>query len=305
MSGNPQIALLPDGRRLHLQHGPIDIIAEARGDVASVRTAYHAAGLRFGSVLSELVQDLAVLRQPPSDIRPDFVSPVAARMYAAVSCHSDRHFVTPMAAVAGAVAEDILKVMHDAAPGLDSLIVNNGGDIALHVAGDSRITVGLVSNADAPRLDGDLTIDAASPVRGIATSGWRERSQSLGIADSVTVLATAAATADVAATLIANAVNIDHPVVRRAPASSLRDDTDLGDRLVTVDVGMLDRDSVEAALEAGRVVAADMADRGLILSASLMLQGVASVVSATSSAEASMVPLLKQGNGRQELRREM
>ena len=303
LSGSPQIVLLPDGRRLHLQHGPIDIIAEARGDIASVRTAYQAAGLRFGSVLAELVQDLTVLRQPPSRIRPDFVSSVSARMYAAVKLHSDRCFVTPMAAVAGAVAEDILQAMRDAVPGLDSIIVNNGGDIALHVAGDSRITVGLVSNADAPRLDGDLTIDAASPVRGIATSGWRGRSQSLGIADSVTVLATAAATADVAATLIANAVNIDHPVVRRAPASSLRDDTDLGDRLVTVDVGGMDRDSVEAALEAGRVVAADMADRGLILSASLMLQGVASVVSATSSAEASMVPLLKLGNGRQELRR--
>ncbi|CAN0555912.1 unnamed protein product, partial [Ectocarpus sp. 8 AP-2014] len=184
----------------------------------SVRTAYQAAGLRFGSVLAELVQDLTVLRQPPSDIRPDFVSPVSARMYAAVKPHSDRYFVTPMAAVAGAVAEDILQVMQDAAPGLDSIIVNNGGDIALHVAGDARITVGLVSNADAPRLDGDLTIDVNSPVRGIATSGWRGRSQSLGIADSVTVLATSAAAADVAATLIANAVNIDHPMVHRAPA---------------------------------------------------------------------------------------
>ncbi|MEQ9199339.1 MAG: UPF0280 family protein, partial [Rhodospirillales bacterium] len=218
---------------------------------------------------------------------------------------SDRHFVTPMAAVAGAVAEDILKVMQDAAPGLDSIIVNNGGDIALHVSGDARITVGLVSNADAPCLDGDLTVDADSPVRGIATSGWRGRSQSLGIADSVTVLATTAAAADVAATLIANAVNIDHPVVRRAPASSLRDDTDLGDRLVTVDVGIMDPDSVEAALAAGRVVAEDMAERGLILSASLMLQGMVTVVSAASLPETAMTTLHEPAKCRPELGRGM
>ena len=39
----PQIALLPDGKRLHLQDGPIDLIIEARGRDADVRAAYEAA----------------------------------------------------------------------------------------------------------------------------------------------------------------------------------------------------------------------------------------------------------------------
>ena len=43
-------------------------------------------------------------------------------------------------------------------------------------------------------------IGADQPVGGIATSGWRGRSQSLGIADAVTVLADTAARADAAAT---------------------------------------------------------------------------------------------------------
>ena len=30
----PQIALLPDGKRLHLQDGPIDLIIEAKGSEA-------------------------------------------------------------------------------------------------------------------------------------------------------------------------------------------------------------------------------------------------------------------------------
>ena len=42
-------------------------------------------------------------------------------------------------------------------------------------------------------LDGDFAVDASLPVRGVATSGWRGRSHSLGIADSVTVLARTAA----------------------------------------------------------------------------------------------------------------
>ena len=49
-------------------------------------------------------------------------------------------------------------------------------------------------------------------MRGIATSGWRGRSFSLGIADAVTVLAATAAEADAAATMIANAVDLPgHP----------------------------------------------------------------------------------------------
>ena len=49
MTRVPQIALLPDGRRLHLQDGPIDLIVEARGEERGVRAAYEAAARSFGS----------------------------------------------------------------------------------------------------------------------------------------------------------------------------------------------------------------------------------------------------------------
>ena len=89
-------------------------------------------------------------------------------------------------------------------------------------------------------------------MRGVATSGWRGRSFSLGIADAVTVLATNAAPADAAATLIANAVDLPgHPAVTRVPARELAPDSDLGDRLVTQGVGPLSPREIAGALEAG------------------------------------------------------
>ncbi len=54
-------------------------------------------------------------------------------MHAAVAPFAADHFITPMAAVAGSVAEEILGVMVREAR-LDRAYVNNGGDIALHLA---------------------------------------------------------------------------------------------------------------------------------------------------------------------------
>jgi len=115
-------------------------------------------------------------------------------------------------------------------------------------------------------------------VRGIATSGWRGRSFSLGIADSVTVLAPTAAAADAAATIVANAVDVDDARIARAPASSVRDDSDLGDRLVTLVVPPLPSELVAAALARGTAEARRQIAAGRIVAAVLSLQGRWSVV---------------------------
>jgi ApbE superfamily uncharacterized protein (UPF0280 family) len=82
--------------------------------------------------------------------------------------------------------------------------VNDGGDIALHVTEGHPLDAGIANDPQRVRLAAGVRIDAGSPVRGIATSGWRGRSQSLGIADAVTILARTAAAADAAATLVAS-----------------------------------------------------------------------------------------------------
>lgn len=271
MPGAARMALLPDGRRLHLQHGPIDIVAEAFGDSAEVEAAYRQAGACFATVLDDLVAELAMLRRPLGGTRPALKGPVARRMLAACWPHRAR-FVTPMAAVAGSVADEVLAAM-TAGRRLTRAYVNNGGDIAVHLSPGTSVSAGVVNDPDRPGLDGRIVLSADRPARGMATSGWRGRSLSFGIADAVTVLAGSAAAADAAATLIANAVTADHPAIERAPAVSLREESDLGARLVTVAVGPLPAHARAAALDAGLAEARAMQRAGLIDSARLALQG--------------------------------
>ncbi|MHA1152683.1 MAG: UPF0280 family protein [Alphaproteobacteria bacterium] len=271
MSAPPARAVLPGGRRRHFQHGPIDLVLEAFGGGSETEAAYGQAWERFETILDELVAELPALRAPLGDAAPALSGPVARAMGNACAPHRDS-FVTPMAAVAGAVADAILATMTEGRA-LKKAYVNNGGDIALYLTPGAALTGGLVTLAAQPSFDGFSRIPAASPVRGIATSGWRGRSFSLGIADSVTVLARSAAEADVAATLIANAVNLDHPAVRRAPARELAPDSDLGARAVTVAVGPLSPEQIDAALTRGLDRARVMARRGSIVDACLMLRG--------------------------------
>lgn len=265
----PQIGMLPDGRRLHMNHGPIDLIVQAFGQPDECERAYRQAADRFTTVLNELVAELPALR---SELRPDFefAGPVAQRMAQAVKPHA-MAFVTPMSAVAGGVADEILGALV-AGRTLERAYVNNGGDSAIFLTPGAEIRLGIAS-ADSGFGD-RIVIDAASPVRGVATSGWRGRSFSFGIADAVTVLARSAAEADVAATLIANAVDLPgHPAIRRRPARELQPDTDLGERAVTVAVGKLTENEAHEALSNGFAVAEDFRRRGLIHAAALALNG--------------------------------
>jgi ApbE superfamily uncharacterized protein (UPF0280 family) len=278
MRSRAQARLLEDGRRLHLQDGPIDLIVEALGETNEINLAYRAATERFGSVLDELCAELAFLRQATRVDGPRPSGVIAARMVMAVTPYCERTFITPMAAVAGAVAEEILGTM-TAAARLSRVYVNNGGDIAFHLAPGEQFVAGMIDRPDRPSLFGTAMLHSAQPVRGIATSGCRGRSFSFGIADAVTVLAERAAMADAAATIIANAVDLPgHANIVRVPARSLAPDSDLGDRLVTQGVGKLSFDEISAALDAGAAVARSLFARGLICSAALHLRGETNMV---------------------------
>ena len=268
-SGRPSAALLADGR-LHLQHGPIDLIIEAWGEREEIAAAYRQAALRFDDILETLVQELPLLRTPLSDAYPLLRGPVAQRMRAACWPHRAL-YITPMAAVAGSVPDEILASMVQGRA-LSKAYVNNGGDIALHLTPRASLTLGVVNDIDNPAIDAQVRLDAWMPVRGLATSGWRGRSQSLGIADAVTVFAIDAAAADAAATMIANAVNAEHSAIVRAPARELRADSDLGDLPVTVAVGALSASARAEALHSGCAQARELQRCGLIHAAYLALQ---------------------------------
>jgi uncharacterized protein len=275
----PQIAWLADGRRLHLNHGPIDLIIETFGRQSERRAAHDAAIGRFRTILDELVSELPELRRSAGAAPRTFAGPTARRMEAAVQKFHPE-FITPMAAVAGSVADEMMAAMLAAAT-LDKAYVNDGGDIAIHVRGDATIAAAIAGTGHG--FADRLVIRAADPVRGIATSGWRGRSFSLGIADAVTVLAENAAAADAAATMIANAVDLPgHPAIIRNPANEMAPDTDLGSRLVTVGVGELTAAEVAQALARGAAAAEGYRRRGSIHAAALFLAGEARMVGVAS-----------------------
>lgn len=269
-----------DAARWHFQHGPMDLVLQAEGEAQAVADAHEAAWRRFEPLLDELVAELPALRQGVAAQAP-LRSGVARRMHeaCAAAVADAPQFITPMAAVAGAVAQELI-ACYDR-PGITRAWANNGGDIALHLAPGHRVRVGLYADLahfdprerGALRTDGQFEIDAGMPVRGVATSGWRGRSFSLGIADSVTVLAATAAQADAAATVIANAVDAPHPAIARRPAHECKDHSDLGDLPVTVDVPALPADVVAAALAAGLARAQALQAAGHIHAAVLVCQG--------------------------------
>lgn len=282
MKQGVQASLLSDGRRLHLHNGPIDLIIEAFGAKNEILASYRQGKEAFEGLLEKLVDDLPLLRSPITKVEAEPQSAIANYMISVVKPHR-MYFVTPMAAVAGSVADTILKAMVDG-PKISRAYVNNGGDIALYLTPGEKLRTGMVTDLKKINVNGLAEIPFESPVRGIATSGWSGRSLSLGIADSVTVLARSAAAADVAATLIANAVDVDHASVIRTPAREMDLDSDLGDHLVTVRVGTLEEEYIDLALQSGIGVAGNMRQKGLIEAASLTLQGHTQFVGHTVAA---------------------
>jgi ApbE superfamily uncharacterized protein (UPF0280 family) len=272
-----QVALLPGGR-LHLNDGPIDLVIGAFSAARAVKAAYAMATRRFSTILDELCEELPLLRSEVLLSSPLPHGATAQRMHAAVRPFAGECFITRMAAVAGAVADEILAAMRAAAE-LDRAYVNNGGDIAVHLAAGQSFAIGMVDRPPRPGLFGEARISAGDGIGGIATSGRHGRSFSIGIADAVTILAANAAAADAAATVVANAVDLpDHPNVTRVPACDLDPQSDLGARLVTRDVGALSNAEIAQALSRGEAEAQRLLRANHISAAALHLRGETRVV---------------------------
>jgi len=280
---NPQRSQLQNGQQ-HFSWGPIDLVIGAQADFGNhenfIQQAHDDAWSRFQNILPELVKELSALKQAirASENNP-FDGHIARNMWQACRPFS-AHFITPMAAVAGAVADEMIKSyqIYD----IHKAWINNGGDIAIHLAPNQVIPIGICADSYLANdnlqqlgsftLDGQLTISTKDPVRGIATSGWQGRSFSMGIADSVTVLAHNAACADAAATIIANAVNVEDVRILRRRACDVKDDSDLGEHLITVYVPTLEDELIEHALDNGLMMAQTLKEQGLIWGAILVCQ---------------------------------
>ncbi|MEE9417240.1 MAG: UPF0280 family protein [Acidimicrobiales bacterium] len=262
------IALLDDGR-IHVQHGPTDLIITIDGTDEARRGAIQSVGELFGSLLADLMEDVEALRSDVAS-NPRVSGVTAQRMVDATAAVAGSAFLTPMAAVAGAIADTVCEaIVRD---GIDRAIVNNGGDIAFYLSEGASLKVGLADVSTASPL-GKFRIDSTLPIRGVATSGRGGRSLTMGIADSVAVVAPTCAVADAAATLIASAVDLPNSgLVTRVPANDMDAASDLESRPVVIGVQPLTSADANLALQRGLTVAQRLISQRAIGAAALRLQ---------------------------------
>ena len=263
-----------EDNRLFLQHGPTNIVIEALGIDKSL--AYLNAKNYFETLLEELVLDLTLLKKEVV-LNTKFNNKISQSMQDATERFIPS-FITPMAAVAGSIADNILKVLINDTH-LEKAYVNNGGDISFYLNENQTMKGSL---AAIPNMITEIKHKNSS--RGIATSGWRGKSFSRGIADSVTVLANNAAIADAAATMIGNAVDIyDHPNIKKKPANFIYEDSDLNNLPVTIEVGKLTKIEIKEALKNGYQTAIEYIQKDLINTSLIQLSDCFCIVQKNST----------------------
>ena len=263
-----------EDNRLFLRHGPINIVLEAIGIDKDL--AYQNVKGYFETLLEQLVLDMELLKKEVVFNRK-FNNKISQSMQDATERYSPA-FITPMAAVAGSIADNILRVLINNT-NLEKAYVNNGGDVSFYL---NKNQIMKTSLAAIPNMIAEIKYKDKS--RGIATSGWRGKSFSRGIADSVTVLADNAAMADAAATMIGNAVDIyNHPKIKKQPANEMYEDSDLKNLLITVEVGLLTKVEIKEALKNGYQTALQYINKDLINTALIQLSEYFCIVQKNST----------------------
>lgn len=234
-------------------------------------------GVRAAFLMQEqLARFSDVIRRNIEEVETDRRYPQVVNLMIASARQAADASVTPLIAVAGSVADLVADAIF-ADEAVTLVTVNNGGDIAVRMRAAAAVTIGIRPNAGSDGMSHRMKLDAACHIGGVATSGFGGRSFTLGIASAAVAAAASASLADVAATLIGNAVDTEGAPVVRRPARELDADTDIPDLLVTTRVGALSDRQVEAALANGIGKARRFQDRGLIAGALVALRGRTSV----------------------------
>ncbi len=204
---------------------------------------------------------------------------------AAEACRKVDPALTPLAAVAGAAADQVADAA--LALGADKVVVNNGGDLAVRLGPGQELVVGLKPTKDDDQepasLLGRLRLDQSSCVGGVASSGWRGRSLSSGVADLATAWARSAALADAAATALGNATQVASTAVNQRIANDLDPDCGLGSQAMTTGVGELSAEERGQALAGARRVARGLRSAGLLQGCLIVVQGDALLLDAARS----------------------
>jgi hypothetical protein len=251
-----------------LDYGPLQMTIFASRNAEPQTEAVKTAALFASKILDELAAVRSQAQKPQAAITASDQYPeILQTMIAAVRRSGDKT-LTPMAAVAGSIADMVADYLYTA--GATKVIVNNGGDIALRLSHAETVAVGV-----APVIGGSQThilqVKAGDGIGGIATSGLGGRSFTKGIATAAVVVAQRAALADACATSIANATYAPHASIKLGLAGNIDPDSDIADHLVVYEVDDVPAHIAQQALANGYEQALALYRQKLIAGAALFI----------------------------------
>jgi hypothetical protein len=251
--------------------GPMRLVIRAwKGDKPQIDLIRQAADKSF-TYLERIAGLRSELSRPFPDIKVQPQDDLAMEMVNSVGIIGD-HDLTPMAAVAGTIADAVANWLFE--QGATKVIVDNGGDIAIRLAEGETVTVGVRPQVTRRQISHVIHLDSSRSAWGVTTSGVGGRSLTRGIASAVTVLATNASVADAAATAIANACFVKDDRIIQVPAEKIDPNSDLTGIYVTTEVGPLSSEKIRSAINGAREKADDLSQKGIIVGAFIALGSV-------------------------------
>jgi len=276
---------------MFIEVGPASIVIT--GEKGGLPYEFERAGIEkiLKQILEEIKDTLPILKQKTYRIKNTVSLPHVARKMVEAVRMVDEETLTPMAAVAGAISDEIKTSLEK--EDCDYLSINNGGDISIMNKEGKDIRIGIGQNKKRGSIPYRVTVRGMKEF-GVATSGFGGRSFTLGIADAVTVFAKTASIADAAATYLCNKTAIEGDSVIRKKASEIDPLTDIPDELVTYKRKRLKKGDILQALGKGLVCANGLKESHCIYNAILLLNG--QIVSTIGEGEKNIVLEVQNGS---------
>jgi len=264
------IEILPNGTVL-VDYGPMHMFISASENGRPLAKLAEEGAHFATKVLEELARFLPVIKKRAQRLGVQETYPDVVRRMIEATKKMEEPDLTPLAAVAGTASDVVADFIFHR--GGTKIIVDNGGDIAIRLREGEVAKVGIKTEISAKNPSYLITIDSATGVGGVTTSGMGGRSFTKGIASAATVLSENASIADAAATVIGNFTNVEDPHIMRCLAEKLYADTDIAGEWITTKVERLSGEKIEEALNNGLSKAHSIYEKGLIKGALVALQG--------------------------------
>ncbi|UCF83458.1 MAG: FAD:protein FMN transferase [Desulfobacteraceae bacterium] len=250
--------------------GPMRLVISAFvGKVPQPEMSMQAAEESF-KYLERVARLRGMLGQRFSKLPEVLEDSLAIKMIRSVLAVGDED-LTPMAAVAGTIGDAVADFL--VTRGMTKVVVDNGGDVAVRISGDTSVTVGIRNEVGRKEISNVISLDSLLPSWGVTTSGLGGRSLTRGIASAATVIAESASLADAAATAIANASFVEDEHVIQRTAEEIDPETDIKGFHVTVKVGPLSEKIKAMAVSRVMERAEALVEKHIILGAYVAVQG--------------------------------